>query len=100
MRTQPPERNGAPVTFKPGTSTWATDDPSQAPPWVRAQVPSPAPMPRRRTACDMPIRHNKVMCRTILLTVAACIAVDCPLAVDVHDRQQGTRHHLNRNLRL
>ena len=25
-------------SFKPGTSTWNTDDPSQAPPWVRAQV--------------------------------------------------------------
>lgn len=35
---QPPERSEAPVTFKPGTSTWSTDDPSQAAPWVRAQA--------------------------------------------------------------
>ena len=38
-RLQPPNPEDRTMpNFKPGTSTWNTDDPSQAPPWVRAQV--------------------------------------------------------------
>ena len=41
-RLQPPKPEDRPAAqFKPGTSTWNTDDPSQAPPWVRAQVQPP-----------------------------------------------------------
>ena len=69
VRVQPPERSGAPVTFKPGTSTWSTDDPSQAAPWVRAQVQLPAPnrMPAC-SACDKSCTHAplEVTCRAFL----------------------------------
>lgn len=37
-RLQPPDRDGNAPIFKPGASTWNTDDPKQAPPWVRAQM--------------------------------------------------------------
>ncbi|CAL5224657.1 g7376 [Coccomyxa viridis] len=38
-RLQPPNPEDRTMpNFKPGTSTWNTDDPSQAPPWVRAQM--------------------------------------------------------------
>ncbi|BDA49532.1 Peptidyl-prolyl cis-trans isomerase-like 2 [Coccomyxa sp. Obi] len=38
-RLQPPKAEDRPAaTFKPGTSTWNTDDPDQAPPWVREKM--------------------------------------------------------------
>eukprot|EP00884_Botryococcus_braunii_P021935 jgi/Botrbrau1/8425/Bobra.0237s0045.1 len=37
-RLQAPTREPVLPVFKPGASTWNTDDPSQAPPWVRAKM--------------------------------------------------------------
>ena len=59
-RLQPPnpEERTLPK-FKPGTSTWNTDDPSQAPPWVRAQV-RPAWVSSKCMYSD-DLEHHKVL---------------------------------------
>ena len=46
-RLQPPKRDDSAVLFKPGASTWNTDDPDQAPPWVRAKVAHVPRLPAR-----------------------------------------------------
>lgn len=68
-RLQPPKQDDkTAVQFKPGAATWNTDDPSQAPPWVRAKARvMPLPFPAAFMESLVDVYWKQKACRDSIL---------------------------------